>query len=392
MSRSAWIRLAGTVSQSLDASRARARVEWVGFRASYWTGPARLLDGRLHATRWKREVANAVARRGEALGAPPPGLAAVVVGDRADSLLYVRRKGEACEAAGMRFFHEHLPGDVDQETVRATLRRLNEDDDVHGVLLQLPVPSHLSESRLLECINPRKDVDGLHPNNVGRLAMRGVWRPAFMPCAPLGCAELLRREGVRVRGKAVAVVGDSNVVGMPMSWLMRDAGAASTTLLHTHAVDFLKRAKNEDARLRDGTRGETKSETVRARDDVLRAVRDADIVVVGVGSPEIVTSDWVKPGAVVVDIGINAVPLLEDSKTGVSANRRLENQPSPSEPNAYSLPGRAAFSVVGDVNAEDVSRVAGAMTSVPGGAGPMTIAALLSNTFLGASRRDRRAR
>ena len=381
MSRSAWRRLAGTA----PASRVRAGVEWVGFRASYWTDPARLLDGRLHATRWKREVADAVARRGEALGVPPPGLAAVVVGDRADSLLYVRRKGEACEAAGMRFFHEHLPGNVDQETVRAVLRRLNEDDKVHGVLLQLPVPGHLSESRLLECINPRKDVDGLHPNNVGRLAMRGVWRPAFMPCAPLGCAELLRREGVRVRGKAVAVVGDSNVVGMPMSWLMRDAGAASTTLLHTQAVDFLKAYRDMDPRERRS------AETRRARDDALRAVRDADVVVVGVGAPEIVTRDWVKPGAVVVDIGINAVPLLEDSKTGVSANRRLENQPSPSEPNAYSLPGRAAFSVVGDVHAEDVSRVAGAMTSVPGGAGPMTIAALLSNTFLGASRRDRRA-
>ena len=217
------------------------------------------------ATRWKREIADAVARRGEALGVP--GLAAVVVGDRADSLLYVRRKGEACEAAGMRFFHEHLPGDVDQETVRAVLRRLNEDDDVHGVLLQLPVPGHLSESRLLECINPRKDVDGLHPNNVGRLAMRGVWRPAFMPCAPLGCAELLRREGVRVRGKAVAVVGDSNVVGMPMSWLMRDAGAASTTLLHTQALDFLKAYRDMDPRERRS------AETRRERDDALRAVR-----------------------------------------------------------------------------------------------------------------------
>lgn len=379
MSRAAWRRLAGSVPQSLDAPRARVGVECVGFRASYWTGPARLLDGRLHATRWKREIADAVARRGEALGVPPPGLAAVVVGDRADSLLYVRRKGEACEAAGMRFFHEHLPGDVDQETVRAVLRRLNEDDDVHGVLLQLPVPGHLSESRLLECINPRKDVDGLHPNNVGRLAMRGVWRPAFMPCAPLGCAELLRREGVRVRGKAVAVVGDSNVVGMPMSWLMRDAGAASTTLLHTQAVDFLKAYRDMDPRERRS------AETRRARDDALRAVRDADVVVVGVGAPEIVTRDWVKPGAVVVDIGINAVPLREDcSKTA----RRLEDSKTP---NAYSLPGRAAFSVVGDVHAEDVSRVAGAMTSVPGGAGPMTIAALLSNTFLGASRRDRRA-
>lgn len=372
MSRSAWRRLAGTA----PASRVRAGVEWVGFRASYWTGPARLLDGRLHATRWKREVADAVARRGEALGVPPPGLAAVVVGDRADSLLYVRRKGEACEAAGMRFFHEHLPGNVDQETVRAVLRRLNEDDNVHGVLLQLPVPGHLSESRLLECINPRKDVDGLHPNNVGRLAMRGVWRPAFMPCAPLGCAELLRREGVCVRGKAVAVVGDSNVVGMPMSWLMRDAGAASTTLLHTQAVNFLKRYRDMDLaeRRRDGT--------VRARDEALRAVRDADIVVVGVGSPEIVTRDWIKPGAIVVDIGINAVP-LRDGGGDVTAGA--------AEPNAYALPGRSAFSVVGDVHAEDVSRVAGAMTAVPGGAGPMTIAALLSNTFLGASRRDRQA-
>ena len=303
---------------------------------------------------------------------PPPGLAAVVVGDRADSLLYVRRKGEACEAAGMRFFHEHLPADVDQETVRAVLRRLNEDDDVHGVLLQLPVPGHLSESRLLECINPRKDVDGLHPNNVGRLAMRGVWRPAFMPCAPLGCAELLRREGVDVRGKAVAVVGDSNVVGMPMSWLMRDAGAASTTLLHTQAVNFLKKYQSLSPREKE------RAETKRARDDALRAVRDADVVVVGVGAPEIVTRDWVKPGAVVVDIGINAVPLRESEDE--KKNCKVEK-----------LPGRAAFSVVGDVHAEDVSHVAGAMTCVPGGAGPMTIAALLSNTFLGASRRDRQA-
>ena len=248
MSRAAWRRLAGSVPQRPWTPRARVGVECVGFRASYWTGPAP--SGRPPARdALEREIADAVARRGEALGVPP-GLAAVVVGDRADSLLYVRRKGEACEAAGMRFFHEHLPGDVDQETVRAVLRRLNEDDDVHGVLLQLPVPGHLSESRLLECINPRKDVDGLHPNNVGRLAMRGVWRPAFMPCAPLGCAELLRREGVRVRGKAVAVVGDSNVVGMPMSWLMRDAGAASTTLLHTQALDFLKAYRDMDPRER----------------------------------------------------------------------------------------------------------------------------------------------
>ena len=360
----------------------------------YWTGPARLLDGRLHATRWKVEIASSVKRRLELLpDTPPPGLAAVVIGDRTDSLLYVRRKGEACEAAGMRFFHEHLPENVDQETVIGVLQKLNENDEVHGVLLQLPVPAHLDEARLLECINPRKDVDGSHPNNVGRLAMRGVWRPAFMPCAPLGAMELLRRENISVREKSVAVIGDSNVVGMPMSWLLRDAGASAITVLHSQGVNFLKRyAATEKNR-----NGVVNSLTLeKKRYELLRSVRRADLIFAAVGSPEIVRKDWVKKGAVVVDIGINAVPLEDtdgkeewDDTSRTSEKQNEEKNVSSERNNLYTLPGQDVFRVVGDVAAEELSHVASAMTSVPGGAGPMTIAALLSNTYLGASRRDR---
>ena len=337
-----------------------------------WTGRARLLDGRLHAARWKAEIAQSIARRNRNLAAEfPPGLAAVVIGDRPDSLLYVRRKGEACEQAGMRFRCEHLPGDVRQESVLRVLRKLNADESIHGILLQLPVPSHLSESRLLECIDPRKDVDGLHPINVGRLAMRGVWRPAFMPCAPLGCMELLWRENVQVREKSVAIIGDSNIVGMPLSWLLRDAGASSVTVLHTPGIKFLKNLFSPP--------GNIASESdIMKREVLLQSVRKADVVVAAVGCAEIVSAEWVKKGATVVDVGINAVP-LSTSSTSAEAKNDPQDQ-------IYELAGMGAFRVLGDVAAEEVSHVAGALTPVPGGAGPMTIAALLSNTFLGAAR------
>lgn len=336
-----------------------------------WTGAARLLDGRLHATRWKQEIAQAIARkRGSKLLLQPPGLAAVVIGNRPDSLLYVRRKREACEEAGMRFFHEHLPGDVKQDEVLRVLRRLNADAKVHGILLQFPVPPHLSESRLLECIDPRKDVDGLHPSNVGRLSMRGILRPAFMPCAPLGCMELLWRERIAMKESSVAILGDSNIVGMPMSWLLRDAGASSVTLLHSRGMSFLKKMSAE------GKMSSLRADDVATRERLLKPVREADIIIAALGCAELVRDDWVKPGATVVDIGINAVPLLDSRK-----NTNQETVPSP-----HNLDN---LKVLGDVAAEEVSHVAGAMTSVPGGAGPMTIAALLSNTYIGATRQER---
>lgn len=319
----------------------------------------------------------------------PPGLAAVIIGDRPDSLLYVRRKGEACEEAGMRFWHEHLPGNVQQERVLQVLRRLNADEKVNGILLQFPIPHHLSESRLLECIDPRKDVDGLHPSNVGRLSMRGISRPAFMPCAPLGCMELLWREKVPIRGSSVAIIGDSNIVGMPMSWLLRDAGASSVTLLHSRGIKFLKRLAAE------GRLARICAEDAATREHLLKPVRGADIIIAAVGSAELVRADWVKHGATVVDIGINAVtfPLAHVSMPPVEvanpgsvgvATQRVKAATGRIE-EIYSLPGMDDFKVLGDVAAEEVSHVAGAMTSVPGGAGPMTIAALLSNTYRGSA-------
>ena len=271
----------------------------------------------------------------------------MVVGDRTDSALYVKRKGEAASLAGMRFFHEHLPKDVDQETVLRVLHELNANDDVHGVLLQLPLPSHLDESRLLEAINPRKDVDGLHPNNVGRLAMRGVWRPAFMPCAPLGAMELLRRSGISVRDKSVAVIGDSNVVGMPMSWLLRDAGASAITVVHSQGVNFLKRfaerAKEDGLKNSDSNSDEkptTKNSLTleKKRYELLRSVRRADVVISAVGSPGLVRKDWIKPGAVVVDIGINAVPLSVAEKN--AAEELADEKRNDAKSNLYSLPVR----------------------------------------------------
>lgn len=360
--------------------------------AAPWTGGARLLDGRLHSTLWKSEVAQNIARRrGKLL--EPPGLAAVVIGNRPDSLLYVRRKGEACEEAGMRFFHEHLPGDVKPGDVKQVLRRLNADEKVHGILLQFPIPQHLSESHLLECIDPWKDVDGLHPSNVGRLSTRGIWRPAFMPCAPLGCMELLWREKILIRKRSVAIVGDSNVVGMPMSWLFRDAGASSVTLLHSRGIEFLKKMAKKDSST------SVSATDLATREQLLKPVREADIIIAAVGCAELIRSDWVKPGATVVDIGINAVPLSDAGHDeggageatcvgGLRQAVQIADEKKNGQP-VYSLPGMANFKVVGDVAAEEVSHVAGAMSSVPGGAGPMTIAALLSNTYLGALRQSR---
>jgi|NorSeaMetagenome_1021524.scaffolds.fasta_scaffold05072_3 methylenetetrahydrofolate dehydrogenase (NADP+) / methenyltetrahydrofolate cyclohydrolase len=359
-----------------------------------WGGGALVLDGRSHAEHWKREISAKVALRKNKFCLHPPGLAAIVIGDRTDSLLYVRRKGEACKEVGIRFHLEHLPENTNQRTVIEVLRRLNADDRYHGILLQLPVPSHLNESRLLELINPRKDVDGLHPNNVGRLAMRGTWRPAFMPCAPLGCMELLWRENISIKEKTVAVLGDSNVVGMPISWLLRDAGASSVHLMHGRGVNVLKEHNdfhNQASRV---------SRQERSVEGLLRRFQEADIIVSAVGSAGIVRSTWVKPGAIIIDVGINAMPRHVHSvevaaKCKCKSSRDYTKLVDSSAEKEFvidnfsvsrsSLPD---FRIVGDVAAEEVSRIAGAMTPVPGGIGPMTIAALLSNTYLGASRQD----
>ena len=261
----------------------------------------------------------------------------------------------------------------------------------------LPVPVHLDEPALIERIDPAKDVDALHPANAGRLAMRGI-SPTFVPCAPLGIVELLSREGIAVKGKTVSVIGNSNIVGLPAAWALRDAGAASVTV--HHCTKFLKEATSA----RSGS-GDTEMPTeaydtdsvVAQQDRLVAQVKSADIIVVAVGCPEVVRARWVKRGAVVIDVGINAVPLdfrlesgCSDEQVGgndmrTSSHDDVSKGSNEDAENIYNL-GNGNFKVVGDVAAEEVSHIASAITPVPGGVGPMCIAALLNNTCLSASR------
>jgi methylenetetrahydrofolate dehydrogenase (NADP+)/methenyltetrahydrofolate cyclohydrolase len=282
---------------------------------------AKLIDGKAIAAELRAEVG----RRAKAL-APDvvPGLAAVLVGEDPASEVYVRNKGKQTREAGMNSFEHKLPAATSEAALLALVRQLNADDAVDGILVQLPLPKAIDSTKVLDAIDPAKDVDGFHPVNVGKLT---VGRPGLVPCTPLGCMMLIERAlGGRdaIAGKNAVVVGRSNIVGKPMASLLL---AANATVTVTHS---------------------------RTRD--LPAVcRSADILVAAIGKAEMVRGDWVKPGAVVIDVGINRVPAA-DGKT------RL----------------------VGDVAFQEAVKVAGAITPVPGGVGPMTIACLLSNTLTAA--------
>jgi len=290
--------------------------------------PARILHGQPVAEAIRREVAEGVRRLQQERGVTP-GLAAILVGDNPASAVYVRTKRRACQEAGIHAETFHLPGDTPQEDLEALIDRLNEDPTFHGILLQLPLPPHLDERRALQRIHPDKDVDGLHPLNMGRL-MEG--HPVFVPCTPAGIRELLLRSGLSPEGKHLVVLGRSNIVGKPLAVLMmqKAPGAnATVTICHT------------------GT------------PDPARFTREADILVSAVGRRRTVTADMVREGVVVVDVGINRVP-------------------DPSSPQGYRL--------VGDVDFGPVAEKASAITPVPGGVGPLTVAMLLHNTLLSARR------
>ena len=244
-----------------------------------------------------------------------------------DSETYVRNKKKACEDCGIASFGADLPADATEEEVLATVRRFNDDPLVHGVLVQLPMPAHINEERVLGAISIDKDVDGFHPINIGRLNMRGR-QPLFVPCTPKGCLELLVRSGVTISGARAVVVGRSNIVGMPAAALLQRADA-TVTVVHSRT------AHPEEA------------------------IREADIVIAAVGVPGFVRGGWLKPGCAVIDVGINPVPDAT-KKTG--------------------------YRLVGDVNFDEAVLVAGCITPVPGGVGPMTIACLLANTLEGAER------
>ncbi len=324
-----------------------------------------MLDGRALAAAWCADIrAEVSARAASERIARPPGLAVVLVGDCVDSMLYVRNKRDACAAAGISFRLVHLPEVASQAAVAAAVRSCVADRSVHGVLVQLPLPAHLDEEAILETVCADKDVDGFHPLNAGRLSQRGR-TPLFVPCTPKGVLEMLRRAGVPVAGANAVVLGNSNTVGMPLSMLLRDCGAATVTVCHAAA------GAAEDAD---------------AAEKLAAVARTADILVAAVGRPGLVKAHWVKPGAAVLDVGINAVPIEgeEGLPRGAAASGAASSGGAPfschvslSDLSAQELSWR----VVGDVAFEEVCAVAGAVTPVPGGVGPMTIAALLDNVL-----------
>ncbi len=274
---------------------------------------ATIIDGKAVAQRVTDEVRTAVAAH-VAAGHPAPGLAVVLVGENAASQVYVRNKRRTTEAVGMRSYAHDLPATASEADVLALVDRLNADPDVNGILVQLPLPKQIDPERVIERIDPKKDVDGFHPYNVGRLVLK---MPTLRPCTPFGCMRLLAETGVDLVGQHAVVIGQSNIVGRPMALELLMA-RCTVTICHS------------------------------ATRDLPGLVRQADIVVAGVGRANFVPGAWLKPGAIVIDVGINRLP---DGK------------------------------LCGDVEFATASEVAGWITPVPGGVGPMTIATLLANTL-----------
>jgi methylenetetrahydrofolate dehydrogenase (NADP+)/methenyltetrahydrofolate cyclohydrolase len=285
---------------------------------------ATIIDGKAAAAELRGRVAVEVARFRVQTGRAP-GLAVVLVGDDPASAVYVRSKGKATTEAGMQSFERRLDAGASEGELLDLIDRLNADAAVDGILVQLPLPDHIDSNKVITRIDPDKDVDGFHPVNAGRLA---IGLPGFIPCTPLGCLKLLKTHLGDLSGKNAVVIGRSNIVGKPMAMLLL-AEHCTVTLAHSRTRDLAG------------------------------LVRRADVVVAAVGRPGMVSGDWIKPGATVIDVGINRI-------AGEGGNSHL----------------------VGDVDFASASEVAGAITPVPGGVGPMTIACLIRNTLVSAARRD----
>lgn len=277
---------------------------------------AQVIDGKAFAAKVRGRVAEEVAALKEGHGITP-GLAVVLVGEDPASQVYVRSKGKQTVETGMNSFEHKLDADTTQEDLLALIGQLNADPAVHGILVQLPLPSHLDSELVINSIDPAKDVDGFHISNVGLL---GTGQKSMVPCTPLGCLMMLRNHHGSLSGLNAVVVGRSNIVGKPMAQLLL-GDSCTVTIAHSRTKDLTE------------------------------VVKRADIVVAAVGRPEMVTGDWIKPGATVIDVGINRIDA-----------------------------GNGKTRLVGDCHYDSCAEVAGAITPVPGGVGPMTIACLLANT------------
>ncbi|KAM1778070.1 hypothetical protein COP1_044648 [Malus domestica] len=239
---------------------------------------AAVIDGKGVAKQIRDEINAEVSKMKDAIGIVP-GLAVILVGDRKDSATYVRNKKKACESVGIKSFEVRLPEDSSEREVLNSVGRFNDDPSVHGILVQLPLPSHMNEQNILNAVSIEKDVDGFHPLNIGRLAMRGR-DPLFVPCTPKGCIELLHRYGIPIKGKRAVVIGRSNIVGTPAALLLQREDA-TISIVHS-------RTKNPE-----------------------EITRQADIIISAVGQPNMVRGSWIKPGAVIIDVGINPVENLD---------------------------------------------------------------------------------
>lgn len=282
----------------------------------------KLIDGKAIAALVRAEVKDLTEELKEKKGLAP-GLAMLLVGDRQDSQSYVKNKKKAAIEVGFHVVDVHLPDTVTQEELLAEVKKLNDDPEVHGILVQLPLPEHIKEATVLKSIRVDKDADGFAAENVGNLCLKGGDAPLAVPCTPAGCVELLQRSGVKVAGKSATVLGRSNLNGMPMAQMLLSMDATVTTC-------------------------HSKTENIE------QYLRNADIVVAAIGKAEFLRGAWLKPGCVVIDVGINSID--DDTK-------------------------KAGYRLVGDVKFDEAMGVASAITPVPGGVGPMTIAMLLRNTL-----------
>ncbi len=287
-------------------------------------GKARLIDGKAFAAQLREDISHRVADFKNTHGVAP-GLAVILVGSDPASQVYVRNKIRQTKETGMRSFNYQLPAETPESEVLSLIDRLNQSSEVHGILVQLPLPGHMDEHRITEAILPEKDVDGFHPVNTGRLS---IGLPCLTSCTPLGCLMLLKAELGDLSGKEAVIIGRSNMVGKPMAALLLNENC-TVTVTHSRTQNLAEHC------------------------------RRADILVAAVGRPEMVKGHWIKPGAVVIDVGINRI------ETASGENR-----------------------LVGDVAFDEAKTVAAAITPVPGGVGPMTIACLLHNTLEAAHRQQ----
>lgn len=281
---------------------------------------AKIIDGKSLATQMRAEIAAEIKARKQS-GHREPGLAVILVGEDPASSIYVRNKRQACEQVGIKSVFHALPSTVNEAELRSLIDQLNKNNDIDGILLQLPLPAHIDSDEILELIDPHKDVDGFHPYNLGRLAQR---RPLLRPCTPYGIMTLLDHIHQKYKGQHAVIVGASNIVGRPMSMELLLAGA-TITICHR----FTKNLEEH--------------------------VRQADILISAVGKPGVIKGEWIKPGATVIDVGINRL---------------------------------ADGTITGDVEFEIAKTKAAWITPVPGGVGPMTVTTLLKNTLIAAERKD----